>query len=322
MNNKITFISAQPDTTYFHWQVEVMIHNFMKVGVNPNWIEVLFAYDYQISEEGRKLADRYPYVRFFFYKKSDVSKNNEGYIPMIRPDILSQHFKIFKNLEKEPIFYHDSDIIFRELPNFDSLSKDKFWYLSDTVSYIGSEYIKSKSENLLKEMCKIANIPVRLVEKNNTNSGGAQYLMKNIDYRFWHQVSTITLNLYKFMRDRELEERKKLSKKELKDYNPIQKWCADMWGVLWTALKNGHSVKISKELDFSWATGNINDWEKCKIYHNAGVTIDKNSTIFYKGDFTKKMPWNVDFSYVSKESNSYNYVEAILYAKKIKASLK
>ena len=36
INKKMTFICAQPDVPYFHWQVEVLIHNLMKSGVNPN----------------------------------------------------------------------------------------------------------------------------------------------------------------------------------------------------------------------------------------------------------------------------------------------
>ena len=35
LTKKVLFMSAQPDVPYFHWQVEVMIHNFMKLGINP-----------------------------------------------------------------------------------------------------------------------------------------------------------------------------------------------------------------------------------------------------------------------------------------------
>lgn len=66
----MTFVCAQPDVPYFHWQVEVLIHNFMKNGINPNWIEILFAYDDSISSEGLELAKKYPFVRFFFYRKT------------------------------------------------------------------------------------------------------------------------------------------------------------------------------------------------------------------------------------------------------------
>lgn len=321
IDKKMTFISAQPDVPYFHWQVEVFIHNAMKVGLNPNWIEILFAYDDEVSKEGRELADRYPYVRFFFYKKSEINKRNHGYIPILRPDILSQHFKLFKNLENEIIFYHDSDIIFRELPDFNKLNSDDKWYFSDTISYIGSKYIKSKSEDLFLNMCNLAGVDKDLIDENNDNSGGAQYLMKGIDYLFWEDVKEVTLKLYKYMSQRESEERARLSEDDLKNYNPIQKWCSDMWAVLWMGLKRGNQIRISDELDFSWATSHSKDWFNSKIYHNAGVVNGLDGEIFYKGDYINKSPWEADFSKISEESNTYNYVEAILYAKKIRASL-
>lgn len=318
LNKKMTFISAQPDVPYFHWQVEVMIHNFMKVGINPNWIEVIFSYTDAISNEAKDLASRYPYVRFFFYKKSNI--DNSGYIPLLRPDVLSKHFRSFPNLSNEPIFYHDSDIIFRELPDFDKLNSDDIWYFSDTVSYIGSKYIKSKSVELFQNMCKIAHIDPELVDSNDRNSGGAQYLMKGIDCKFWEEVMTISLDLYKYMLASEREERSKLGPDELKSYNPIQKWCADMWAVLWSALKRSE-VRVTGELDFSWGSSNSSEWLKSKIYHNAGVTDDKNGTVFYKANYINKSPWGIDYSRISDTSNSYNYVQAILYAQeKRKAS--
>jgi hypothetical protein len=314
------YLSAQPDIPYFHWQVEVMIHNFMKVGINPNHIEVIFAYDSSVSKGGRDLANRYPYVRFFFYKKSEINKRNHGYIPILRPDILSQHFKIYPNLSTVPIFYHDSDIIFRELPNFKPLLSDNTWYLSDTVSYIGSKYIKSKSIELFEDMCRIADIDKNLVDINNENSGGAQYLMKNIDYNYWEDVMNVTLSLYKYMLYREKKERTFLNDNQLRNYNPIQKWCADMWGVLWTGLKR-NEVKLSKELDFSWASSPSKYWDLHKIYHNAGQVSNMGGTVFYKADYIDKTPWDADFSNISPNSNSYNYVKAIEYANKKRKSL-
>jgi len=320
INKKMTFICAQPDVPYFHWQVEVLIHNFMKNGINPNWIEILFAYDETISNEGLSLARKYPFVRFFFYKKTPC--DNYGYIPILRPDILEQHFIKYPQLSGEIIFYHDSDIIFRELPDFNSLLNDDIWYLSDTVSYIGSEYIKSKSDKILTDMCNIAGISRDLVEQNNKNSGGAQYLMKNIDHLFWRDVKFVSLDLYKYMLDAEIEERKTLTEDQLKTYNPIQKWCADMWGVLWCGLKRGNEIRLSDELGFSWGSSwGTHEWQKHKIMHNAGVSDNCNGKCFHKAEFMNKSPWDHDFSTIDPNSNSYNYVQAILYAKEMRSKL-
>lgn len=320
INKKMTFISAQPDVPYFHWQVEVFIHNAMKSGVNPNWIEILFAYDETQSEEGLKLAQKYPFIRFFFYKKT--GGENYGYIPILRPDILEQHFFKYPGLSNEIIFYHDSDIIFRELPDFNLLNDDDFWYLSDTVSYIGSDYIKSKSDKILTDMCNIAGISRELVEENNSNSGGAQYLMKGIDHLFWGDVKFVSLDLYKYMLDAEMAERQTLTEEELKTYNPIQKWCADMWAVLWCGLKRGHQVRLSPELGFSWGSSwGGQEWNLHKIMHNAGVTDNMGGKCFYKGDYINQLPWDADFSEIDPQSNTYNYVQAILYAKLMRTQL-
>jgi hypothetical protein len=165
-------------------------------------------------------------------------------------------------------------------------------------------------------MCDIAGIDPNLVSENNKNSGGAQYLMKGIDSDFWKEVEFISLDLYKYMSDREELERNTLDESDLSTYNPIQKWCADMWAVLWCGLKKGNEIRISEELGFSWGTSyGMNEWCKYKIMHNAGVTDNLNGKVFYKGDFINETPWNHDFSDIDKNHNSYNYVQAILYAK-------
>jgi hypothetical protein len=314
MNNKVVFICAQPDVPYFHWQVEVFIHNAMKNGINPNWIEIVFGYEHHPSQEGIDIASRYPYVRVFFYKQD--KNENYGYIPIIRPNILSKHFAAYPELSQENIFYHDSDIIFRELPNFDLLTGDNIWYLSDTVSYIGSAYIKSKSDALFIDMCNIAGIDPDIVAENNENSGGAQYLMKGIDSEFWKEVEFVSLDLYKFMSDREANERAHMNAEDITEYNPIQKWCADMWAVLWCGLKRENTIRLSDELGFSWGSFyGRSEWEKHKIMHNAGVTDSGGGKFFYKGEFINSSPWDADFSGIDPHHNSYNYVQAILYAK-------
>ena len=313
INKKMTFICAQPDVPYFHWQIEVFIHNAIRNGINPNWIEIIFSYDSQPSKEGIGLSQKYPFVRFFFYRRTPIE--NFGYIPILRPDILQQHFYRFPNLGQEPIFYHDSDIIFRKLPDFNKLLEDENWYLSDTVSYIGADYIKSKSEDLFFDMCKIAGIDHVLVESNNKNSGGAQYLMKNIDHHFWEDVKKVSLGLYKYMLDRENSERVNINSDDIKSYNPIQKWCADMWAVLWCGLKRGNSIKISEELSFSWGSSMSSEWDNHNIMHNAGVIDNGGGRYFYKGEYISNSPWDSDFSSIDSSHNSYNYVQAILYAK-------
>lgn len=42
----IIYVTAQPDVPYFHWQIELYVHNFISLGIDPNsstikYIEVM-----------------------------------------------------------------------------------------------------------------------------------------------------------------------------------------------------------------------------------------------------------------------------------------
>ena len=310
--NNIIFLSAQPDELYFHWQIEIYLSNFIRMGIAPTNIHTLIAINDKPSYEILEIEKRYK-NHFFYYKRTDF--DNYGYEPIIRPDIIYQHFVKYKSLESNIIFYHDCDIIFRELPNFHKMINDNKWYLSNTISYIGANYIKSKGLGLLDKMCNIADIDKDIVVMNELNSGGAQYLLKNINAPFWRDVMIRTLDIWKFLSIRESRE-KFLLKDSLEEYNPIQKWCSDMWGIYWSGLKLGYEIEVHSELDFSWATDNSSKWFESKIYHNAGVVDDKKGTVFQKGLYHQKTPWVEDFTKIDHNSNTFNYTDEIIKIKK------
>jgi hypothetical protein len=307
------YLSAQTDHPYYHWQVEVMILNFMRLGINPNHIEAVFCYQGRVSDAGRALANAYPFVRVFWYE--NTIKDNAGYPSLIRPHVLAKHFDVYPNLAGETIFYHDCDIMFRTLPDFGRLAADGNCYLSDTVSYIGAKYIQSKGDDLLPKMAEIVGIDKQLAIDNEANSGGAQYLVKNIDATWWRKVENDCREMYRYFAQREEAERKTLDAEQLKTYNPIQKWCADMWAVLWNLWARGKQTRIEPQLSFSWATSGAAEYERHNIYHNAGVTESLKATHFYKGEYIQREPWDVDFAYVSDQNCSWHYAQSILRAK-------
>lgn len=307
------YLSAQTDHPYYHWQVEVMILNFMRLGINPNHIEAVFCYSGRVSDAGRALANAYPFVRMFWYE--NTIKDNGGYPSLIRPHILAKHFDVYPNLAKEIICYHDCDIMFRALPDWPSMTEDPYCYLSDTVSYIGAKYIQSKGADILDKMAGIVGIDSKVIADNEAHSGGAQYLVKGIDADFWRKVEKDSRDLYVFMAKREEEERKTLTEEQLKTYNPIQKWCADMWAVLWNLWYRGRQTRISPQMSFSWATSGAQEWERHNIYHNAGVTEALKTTHFYKGEFIQRDPFEADLSYVRNDNCTWQYVQSILRAK-------
>jgi hypothetical protein len=202
--NNIVFVTAQPDVPYFHWQVKIYVHNFTSLGVNSNDIHVVFSTlgNNKLSEAANSLKELG--INVHTYKDE---RTNKTYIPSIKPYLIS------KWLEQYPqfgncFFLHDADIIFRELPNFDELLNDNISYLSDTIGYIGYEYIMdccrryekqhptTNQGQLLQEMCDVIGIDVNIVKDNQLNSGGGQYIIKNTDHKLWEKIYNDSTPLY------------------------------------------------------------------------------------------------------------------------------
>jgi len=267
----LIFISAQPDHVYFHWQVELYLYQFSKSGIK-DFCYVLFGYIDKPSDYALDLAKKYN-GRIFFYKDERVGSDTD-YIPSLRPHILKKFFNDYPHLGKN-VFYHDSDIFLVKLPNFELMLDDDIGYLSDTTSYIGYNYLANCSKrykdahpqikdlDLVKKMCDLFDISEELVIENELNSGGAQYLLKNIDSQFWTDVEKNTNRLYKMF---------KVYESVYPIDNHVQYWATDMWGVLWTYWKLGRKTLLHKDLEFSWATGSVSDYYNNKIFHLAGVT--------------------------------------------------
>ena len=314
----LVFVSAQPDIPYFHWQVKVYTHNFISKGINPNKIHVLFVMvdNNTPSEDSLDLKKIGVNVHHI---EDSRTPNQKKYIPSLRPLALKEWLKENPKLGK-CYFYHDSDIIFRELPDFKTLLSDDICYLSDTISYIGYNYVeecskryetnyKELSENeLLNKMCNIIGISKDIVENNQQNSGGAQYLIKNTDYTFWEKIFNDSDTLYEMLLD--------FARKYPVNHH-IQIWTSDMWAVLWNIWLLGKETKITDKLDFSWATDTISIYNKKPILHMAGVTDDVKNTKFYKGEFIDVNPLHKlknnpnFFDYIDKNSATVKYVEIL-----------
>jgi hypothetical protein len=307
----LRYICVQPRIKYYTWQVEVVIHNFKKLGINLNNLDILVATnssDDTSSEENiamwRKLANTYNYVRFFFYEDSRVVKN---YIPSVYFNILKQHIKAYPELENEALFLFDCDTIFTKPLDLSPMINDDKWYLSDTVGYIGYQYIKTKMQpnyDVYNGMCKIVGIDPLIPKLLNSNSGGAQHLVKNTTYEYWDKVEKDSIEMYNYFVSIEPD----YEKTHEGDF-PIQKWTAGMWSLLWNAWLFGHETIVDKRLDFSWATDPIDYWDQRAIYHNAGVTCSCGGN-FYKGAYINELPYGYDLRIKDTRCN-YNYYQEI-----------
>ena len=296
------FICAQPATFFYAWNVEVMLDSFMRTGIPQENIHIVCAKGDNYYEGWRNLSHRYSNVKFFFYEDSRETK---GYVSSIRPNILKQHFSENPYLSKEVIFYHDCDIIFTKPINWEQYMNDDFWYGSNCSDYLGYDCILRKGEDVLDKMCEISNIDKNLIKENQNNSIGAQYVLKNIDSRFWESIENDSERLHAEIT--ELSERKA---RENPEYEKLVIYCADMWALLWNGWKEGHRTICSEDLSFCWAPRGKSSFESHNIFHNAGIQRDMQEEYFYKYNYLNKLPY-FDNLEIRTDTASYEYWKEI-----------
>lgn len=308
------FISAQPDELYFKWQLEVQLLNFANHNIPADKIHVLISYnpDFGVHPKFLELAqEQSGRAQFYFYEDLRVLRS---YIPAARTHIIKKHFSAHPYLKENAIFYHDSDIIFRELPDFEALCKNDTWYVSDARDYIGAGYISKINDTILHEMCEQLEIDKSLIKMNDEHAGGAQYILKGVNYQFWDKVEHDSEKLFCYLRDnkdRFGEMYAKFTGNDISTYNPVQEWCADMWAVLWNGHQLGYKIEIHKELDFCWPIDEIHRWQSTKILHNSGIVSNENPRLFYKSDYNNSAPYDIRLDQFTPHKCTIKYVEAI-----------
>lgn len=214
------YISAQPDSYYFLWQLQLQLFNFNRLKIRPDQIHVLLGYNAQrgISPYFQSFIEKNKQAHFFLYPDT---RKNRNYESSIRPHIISKHFKSNSWLCQETLFYHDSDIIFTELPDFDKMLKDDVWYGSNTGRYNDSSYIESRiGKNGFSKMANLLKIDSKSIKQNDENVAGAQYILKNVSVDFWKAVERSSEKMYNLLT--------RLNNQQPTKNSNIQAWCADM----------------------------------------------------------------------------------------------
>ena len=297
----LRFICAQPTSLFYAWQVEVMINNFIEMGINPDNIDIVcWKINNVIPQEWVKLIEGYP-VKFYFYDDTRTTKN---YISSIRPNILKQHFTAHPELENEAILYHDCDIVFTKPIDWNQFLQDDKWYGSDTRWYIAHSYILSKGQDVMDKMCEIMNIDEQIIKDNELNSIGAQYLMKNINADFWANVEKDCEKLY-----HDITTLNHVKKSKDPQYHELQIWCADMFALLWNGWKLNKQTVCHPDLEFAWGTSSESDYDRLNILHNAGVTTSADG-LFYKAEWMNRLPYNQNLK-IKDGTASKKYYEHI-----------
>lgn len=294
---QLNYVCCQPDDFYFVWQVQLWVENLKERGESDKAIVLIFTpRGREVNREAwQPLLDIYPEVQWVFYKdEHDVSRHLFIYIPVLRPYLLWRYWTDHPEMEQRAVMYYDCDALLTEEFDISTLINDDICYLSDTNSYINSSYFDSKQKDVLAdkleqykridvldEATKLVGINRQIAEANKNDSGGAQYLLKNINAEFWHKVMEDCIKIRTYLHN---DVNKTYFENESKGF---QSWCADMWSVLWNLWYTNHTTRVVKEMDFAWVCDPIEKLKTHKIFHNAGATSEMHDgyPVFYKAKY-------------------------------------
>lgn len=335
---KLHFIQCVPDDTMFHSEVLIQLVNFREMGYSSLARVLVFLPEDRLhigfNPKWKELEGLFPETKFFYYKDpgfvlQDIRRIN--YISLLRPYCLSEHFKEFPELSDDAVFFQDSDILFIKPIDFTPLLSDDIHYLSYTgnrlnrYNYICADHFDDKVKNarpgmeeeakeVLQQMLSYFDVLEDEFREKKEQIGGAQYLLKNIDAKFWWNVYEACIQLKPFVASRN-QQLMKGDTPQQKEDNGFQSWCMDMYGVLLTIWQRKEQTLCPPEMDFLWATDPIDKWDDYYIFHNAGGAPDLfNKRAYANNDRT---PFQDDLSWVNKNFCSYNYVNAITKTKQI-----
>lgn len=304
--NKIKIITTSPATNRFYYELVIQMNNLRNLGFDTHNCVVLLLQ----SEEGDRntfgyLTQEYGAEVWCYPDNRDY----KDYIPNLTAYLWEQYLKQDPTRQLETYFYLDSDVIFRELPNFKSMEvSPKQWYCSDTLGYTNYTYIKTRpyGEEILAHMSKLAGVALSDIKEEDDNEGGAQWYLSCPTAKYWHDVYDLTNKFWQYFKANP-------AKNDLSQLpDGLQTWTASMWGQLWALPKSGIIPKVSKELDFCWSPDPIEHYHETKILHNSGVTKDMSSKLFFKADYSLQgNPLEEDLSYVDKSLAGYYYAQAI-----------
>lgn len=279
------YICAQPETLYYRWQLDVMISSFLNNGVSQSDIIILSGSE---TEEFDALQQKYPEINIHRYY-SPVHR----YSPSIKPYLMYLYFK--DHPEDHQYFYCDADVILtKPLPEFEDGI-----FMSDTVDYIGYDYIKSKGQDVVDLMCETTGLPEQELIDRQADSGGCQFVFNTLPADVWRQAFRYSYSLYM-----NLSEYNQQNQALYEGTYPIQVWTSEMWATLYAMWYYGYYGKVDSRLDFAWSTDSISELDSVSILHNAGVTDQPR--LFNKNSYKNELP-PCDLSIDTTKCSSYYY---------------
>lgn len=320
----------------FIYEAKIQLQNFRRVGIDLKrvyYVFLLVGSEKYYKPKFDSLKEEFPEVNFRLFHDFRDEQYRDEYPSGCRLHVLRQFFDSDSSLLEKTFCYMDSDVLFREKLDEVTLSMANVWYGSDTYSYTSPAYIMEKGgPYMLADMAAICKVEyVKLAELGKDEIVGAQYIIKEVDGKFWNDVEIAAYELHRYMDstidyfkkmaldtfNKDLPDKKKKTMENF-DYNPIQKFCADMWALHWVALSRGKTCKVHPELNMVMATDEYKKLDKVKIYHNNGIVDDPKQRFNITNSFWKHKAWRegtspyqINWDHVDSNGASFFYLQAL-----------
>jgi hypothetical protein len=122
----------------------------------------------------------------------------------------------------------------------DNTSQINYTYIHTAANRYKAEHKTIEDDDIFTKMCRCIDISEDLVRKNNSNSGGGQYLLKRVTSDYWANVEIATDKLYAMLKDYNAQ---------YVISNPIDLSNVSNWAVLWEYWKLGKETRVSLSPD-------------------------------------------------------------------------
>lgn len=214
------------------------------------------------------------------------------YGPGMKPGLVARWLEAHPEQVAVPQLVLDPDAL--PLPSFyaaDLTPTSTQWLGTDTHSYTGSDYLKSKGVDLWQSLCELAEVD-HTVE---LQGAGAQLLTVGQPHTFWDDVHRTSCTAHQLL---------------TKHRSDVQVWCAEMYLTQLRARAQGIEIAAHPAMAMVWANGPIERWDdgSAGFFHDAGVP-KPNGRDFCKIEH-QTAPFGKPLT-VRPESASARYVEVI-----------
>lgn len=281
-------ILAQPAIPRFQWELDVLLANIRQF-TDLEVVLLFTEHDFTVPQHFRDAGHS-----VFTY--SDL-RDDTDYIPSVRPWLLWQYLRGDPAREQEDYFYIDSDVIFRDWPDFTTFTFDEHTVTgSDCSGYLSLDYVLGceKGQEIAAQMAAITSITVEQMQ--GVPGIGAHLLLTNPTAAFWERAYNDSNKIHHYFQGID---------------SNIQKWTAEMWAQLWGWVREGIKPVATDELKFCLPTDDIARWDEVKILHNAGIQAEMSHEYFFKGQYVNYSPLGKNFDYVRADKCTIRYVEAL-----------